>query len=125
MIYQSDAEILYPNHVTPSLRNLRSKEWREYVDWVLTHPGDHEVVLAFTLAMVRLDGCLTCHADSFRAMRGCAACAQQAITRYKGSDKDLIGLFEVAQSDLRIWVETGEIPLSEQVSDKMQQKSNE
>lgn len=121
MLYQSDAEILYPGHVTPSLRNLRGKAWRQYIDRIVAHPGDHEVALAFTLAMVRLDGCLTCHADSFRAMRGCAVCAQHAILRFKGSDQDLIALFEVAQNDMRIWRETGEMPLSEQLPDKLQQ----
>ena len=59
-MFQSDAEILYPDNVTPSLRGLRGEEWRELVDRVANSPGDDEDSLAFGLMMIRLDGCLTC-----------------------------------------------------------------
>jgi hypothetical protein len=55
-----------------------------------TGPEDHPESLAFSLLMIRLDGCLSCETDSFRAMRGCVACAQQVLHRYKGPDADLL-----------------------------------
>lgn len=115
MMYQSDAEILYPSHVTPSLRDIRGDAWSQLVDHVLSSPETDESSLAFTLMMIRLDGCLTCHADSYRAMRGCAACAQQTIRRYKGTDEQLVSAFEEARRDILLWRERGEVPLSERM----------
>lgn len=120
MMYQSDAEILYPSRVTSSLREIRGDTWQQLVDDVLAHPEDHELSLAFTLMMIRLDGCLTCHADSYRAMRGCAMCAQQTVRRFKGSDEQLLSAFEQARLDVAHWLETGEIPFSERVPPEIQ-----
>ena len=111
MMYHSDAEFLYPNHVTPSLRELRGEVWHKLVDSVLSKAEGDDEVLAFTLMMMRLDGCLTCHADSYRAMRGCATCAQQTIRRYKGTDDQLAAAYEQARDDIAQWRENGdEIP---------------
>ena len=88
-MYQSDAEIMYPNRVTPALRDLRGEAWQRLVANVLSRTESDDATLAFTLMMIRLDGCLTCHADSYRAMRGCALCAQHTIERYKGTDEQL------------------------------------
>lgn len=114
-MYQSDAEILFPARVIPLLRNLRGREWQELVDHVLQQPPGSLEHQAFTLMMIRLDGCLTCHADSYRAMRGCTLCAQQTIARYKGSDQELVAAYERAKVDMQVWHQTGEIPLSERV----------
>lgn len=114
-MYQSDAEILFPARVIPLLRNLRGYDWQQLVDHIISQGPDSIEVQAFTLMMIRLDGCLTCHADSYRAMRGCTLCAQQAVTRYKGTDQDLITAYERALCDMQIWWETGDVPLSEQV----------
>jgi hypothetical protein len=70
-------------------------------------------MLAFGLLMIRIDGCLSCHADSYRAMRGCTVCAQQSISRFKGSDEDLVRLWEVARLEIVHWQQTGEPPLVE------------
>ncbi len=113
MMYQRDAEILFPVRVIPLLRNLRGPEWQQLVDSVLECPPGSLEQQAFTLMMIRLDGCLTCHADSYRAMRGCTLCAQQSITRFKGSDRDLIAAYEQALADMRRWHETGEVPSGE------------
>jgi hypothetical protein len=99
-VYQSDAEMLFPMRVAPSLRDLRGAEWRNLVDKA-RHSADASLdQLAFTLLLVRLDGCLTCHTDSYRAMRGCTTCAMQTIKRYRGSDEDLMLLFEGAKADV-------------------------
>ncbi len=115
MMYQSDAEILFPARVIPQLRNLRGGDWQKLVDEVLVQPHGSPEEQAFCLMMIRLDGCLTCHADSYRAMRGCTLCAQQTIARFKGSDADLIAAYEQARRDIYAWHETGVIPLSEQL----------
>jgi hypothetical protein len=115
MMYQADAEMLFPARVIPLLRNLRGPDWQQLVDHVLCQPPGSLEEQAFSLMMIRLDGCLTCHADSYRAMRGCTLCAQQTITRFKGSDSDLTAAYEQAKADVLHWRETGEIPLSERL----------
>lgn len=115
VMYQNDAEMLFPTRVIPSLRNLRGQEWQQLVDHVLSQAGggiDHQ---AFCLMMIRLDGCLTCHADSYRAMRGCTLCAQQTITRFKGSDQELVAVYMQAKNDILAWHESGEVPFSERL----------
>ena len=44
--------------------------------------------LAFTLMMIRLDGCVKCHEGSFKYMRGCQLCATQTVMQFKGADAD-------------------------------------
>jgi hypothetical protein len=68
---------------------------------VTSRPESHEEVLAFCLMMVRLNGCMACETDSFRAMRGCYACTAQTLRRYKGPDRDLIRVYEQALADIR------------------------
>ncbi|NIM93929.1 MAG: hypothetical protein GTO18_09495 [Anaerolineales bacterium] len=112
-MYQSDTEILFPMRVAPNLRNLRGEEWRHLVESVITEPDASLGQLAFSLLLVRLSGCLTCHTDSYRAMRGCTICATQVIRRFKGDDEDLLLQFHHAQADvqkfLRVDVETREV----------------
>jgi hypothetical protein len=50
--------------------------------------------------MIRLDGCLSCETDSYRAMRGCVACAQQTLRRFKASDEELVERFNKALKDV-------------------------
>jgi hypothetical protein len=64
-------------------------------------PETHEETLAFMLMMTRLNGCVSCETDSYRAMRGCAACTIQTLRRFKGSDEDLIEKFADALADIR------------------------
>lgn len=120
MMYQNDAEMLFPSRVIGMLRNLRGQDWQQLVDHVTCQkPGSLEEQ-AFCLMMIRLDGCLTCHADSYRAMRGCTLCAQQTITRFKGTDRELVEAYEQAHADIVHWQQTGEIPLSERVPPEVQ-----
>jgi len=67
------------------------------------------LAFAFGLMMIRLDGCLTCHADSYRAMRGCTTCAQQTIARFKGSDEELLQRFEWARRDVLCYLAEGRV----------------
>ncbi len=94
-------ELLFPRYVIPSLRNLRGPKWAELIDRVSVQTECHEDTLAFMLMMIRINGCVGCETDSYRAMRGCTACAHQTLRRYKGEDSDLLRLFEQALADVR------------------------
>ena len=89
-------ELMFPPRVIPSLREVRGPEWRGLVDQVSRLPEEHPESLAFTLMMIRLDGCLECETDSFRAMRGCSLCAMQTLRRFKGSDRELLARYNQA-----------------------------
>lgn len=97
--------LFFPKQVIPTLRGLRGAEWSALIDRVANLPETHEDVLAFMLMMVRLDGCMCCETDSYRAMRGCMGCAHQTLRRYKGTDAELLALFEVALHDVRQFVQ--------------------
>lgn len=99
-MYNVDTDVLFPPRIIPQLAELRSEIWRELVERVSNQPLDKNERLAFVLMMIRLGGCMTCHADSFRAMRGCTQCAMQTIRRYRGSDEELINLFHEAEIEL-------------------------
>lgn len=99
-MYQSDTEILFPMRVAPDLRDLRGKKWRALVERVCRSPDASLDQLAFTLLLVRLSGCLTCHTYSYRALRGCTLCATHTIRRFRGEDEELIELFMSARSDV-------------------------
>jgi hypothetical protein len=93
--------MLFPMRVAPVLRDLRGPAWRRIVDRGLMAPEGSLEELAFSLMMIRLASCLTCHTDSFRAMRGCTSCATQVIRRFRGSDDELVECFERAREDVR------------------------
>ncbi len=99
-------ELMFPHYVIPSLKKLRGPQWQTLVERITTLSEFHEETLAFMLMMVRLNGCIGCETDSYRAMRGCPACAQQTMRRYKGDDDELIALFEQALTDVRKFAET-------------------
>lgn len=100
-----NTEILFPNYVIAMLRDLRGEEWRKLVDRVGELPENHPEVLGFVLMMIRLNGCMECETDSYRAMRGCAMCATQTLHRYKGSDQDLLNAYARALDDVREYME--------------------
>ncbi len=93
-------ELMFPHHVIPLLRDVRGEDWRTLIDSVLAVSESHERNLALMLLMIRLNGCLTCETDSFRAMRGCAACALQTLRRFKGSDQELLAHYAQALGDV-------------------------
>jgi hypothetical protein len=99
-------ELMFPHYVIPSLKKLRGPEWQTLIERISTLSEFHEETLAFMLMMVKLNGCVGCETDSYRAMKGCAACAQQTLRRHKGNDEELIGLFEQALADVRKFAET-------------------
>ena len=101
-MYARDTEILFPMRVAPNLRGLRGRLWRATVDQACASPDASPEQLAFSLAMIRLAGCLSCDPDSYRATRGCTNCAMTTVQRYHGDEKDLLALVEKAKGELRV-----------------------
>jgi hypothetical protein len=99
-------ELLFPPSSIPMLRQVRGDLFRALIDRVVALPEDHPEHLAFSLMMIRLDGCMACETDSYRAMRGCTPCARQTLRRFKGSDADLLARYEEALEDVRAYVES-------------------
>jgi hypothetical protein len=97
----AENDILFPHPVIITLKGLRGERWATLVDRIVSLPENHEETLAFMMMMIRLNGCLSCETDSYRAMRGCAACTHQTLRRFKGSDEELVEMFEVALRDVR------------------------
>jgi hypothetical protein len=94
------AELLFPPRLMASLRDLRGPEWAELVNSVVKLPETDPDSLAFTLMMIRLDGCVKCHEGSFKYMRGCQLCATQTVMQFKGADADLVILYQKARRDI-------------------------
>jgi hypothetical protein len=86
------------------LRDMRGEEWRDLIDRVTVVPDNHPDKLAFVLMMVRLNICMECETDSYRAMRGCAMCATQTLRRYHGSDKELFKMYDKAMTDVQAYL---------------------
>ncbi len=94
-------ELMFPHYAVPHLRGARGDGWRRLVDRVAALPETHEEVLAFMLLMIRLNGCLPCETDSYRAMRGCVMCSLQTLRRFKETDDDLLQMYDQALADTR------------------------
>jgi hypothetical protein len=99
-MYREDTDLLFPMRVAPELRDLRGEVWRELVDRALLAADGSIDRLAFTLLLVRLCSCMTCHPDSYRALRGCTICSVQIVRRYRGEDQELVAMFEEARDEI-------------------------
>lgn len=106
----AENELLFPPYVIPHLARARGEGWRSLVERVIALPADHPEALALSLTMIRLDGCLSCETDSYRAMRGCAACALQTLHRFKGTDQDLLQRFQKSLHDVQAYLSTHSVP---------------
>ncbi|NPV75992.1 MAG: hypothetical protein HPY59_06395 [Anaerolineae bacterium] len=103
-MYNSDTELLFPLRIIPNLGELRNAPWRDLVERVSSADASEVDQYAFVLMMTRLGGCVTCNADSFRAMRGCTVCAHQTIRRFRGSDKDLLEQFDQCKKEVENFI---------------------
>lgn len=99
-----NAEIMFPPSAIPSLRDSGGPEWRRLVERVSGLDEAHPESLALSLMMIRLDGCLECETDSFRALRGCAACAMQNVRRFRRNDRELLRLYRAALKDVQAYL---------------------
>jgi hypothetical protein len=104
-VYHADTEILFPMRVAPELRALRGRKWKRLVDRAIESPDGSLHQLAFGLMVIRLAGCLTCHPDSYRALRGCTVCAAHTVRRHRGEDDDLADLYARAQGEVELYLE--------------------
>ena len=95
-------ELLFPHTAIPRLREARGEAWRTLVERMMRLPETHEEVLAFMLMMIRVNGCMPCETDSYRAMRGCAMCSLQTLRRSKDTDDELLAAYQQALVDVRM-----------------------
>ncbi|HMD87607.1 MAG TPA: hypothetical protein VKF38_00460 [Anaerolineaceae bacterium] len=102
-MYNSDTELLFPVRLIPGLGVLRGESWKNLVDSLSGENADKLGQLGFVLMMVRLNGCVACNADSFRAMRGCTQCARQTIRRFRGNDTDLLEQYKQARFEVETY----------------------
>jgi len=86
------------------LRSLRGREWSDLIDRVVALPEMDRDSLAFDLMMIRLDGCVKCHEGSFKYMRGCQLCATQTVMQFKGTDADLLVMYDKARRDIDAYI---------------------
>lgn len=107
-MFNEDTELLFPLRVVPDLKKLRGHQWDELIDQVIQEDGERIRQKAFVLMMVRLGGCLTCNADSFRAMRGCTQCAQRTVRRIRETDEDLLRKFDAYHEEIQRYMENRE-----------------
>lgn len=107
----AENELLFPAHAIPHLRQARGREWQDLVDHVLSLPEDDPASLGFSLMMVRLNGCLTCETDSYRAMRGCLSCARQVLHRHKGGDDTLLQRYARSVEEIKDHLEEMSLPI--------------
>ena len=109
-------EIMFPSSVIPGLRDSCGSEWKKLVDHVAPLDETHPESLAFSLMMIRLDGCMECETDSFRAMRGCEACALQTMRRFRRNERELLKEYKVALKDVQAHLASAEPPTWRRVS---------
>ncbi len=95
-MHHPQAELLFPTYLIPTLRTLRGPTWTQLVDRVLAVDEDHPLSLAFMLMLVELGDCMPCHSESYKFLQGCKICSARTIRCYKGSDEELLDLFEQA-----------------------------
>ncbi|HSF81496.1 MAG TPA: hypothetical protein VLA49_09700 [Anaerolineales bacterium] len=105
-----EVNLLFPPRVIASLRDLRGEIWRMLVEKTVRQGPDALDQLSFVLMMARLVGCVTCHSGSHRSLRGCEACAQQAVRRFHGSDQELVELFEEASGEVQQHLSANRLP---------------
>jgi hypothetical protein len=103
-------ELMFPHYAIQHLRDARGDEWCKLIDHVASLPETHEEVLAFMLMMIRINGCLPCETDSYRAMRGCIMCTRQTLRRFKESDDELLHLYAEALGDVRAYKTEQRVP---------------
>lgn len=100
-----DTELLFPMRAISSLSDLRGNDWQRLVNFVDSKDELDLGKIAFSALIIKLAGCLGCSADSFRALRGCTQCSKLVIKRYKGTDGDLLKMYEDARIEIERFLE--------------------
>ncbi len=84
---QSKAELLFPAHLIPSLRDLRGEEWRSLIDRVASLPETHHDSLAFVLMMIELNGCLKCNSNNYKFLRTVSFAPRRQCSRTRAATR--------------------------------------
>ncbi len=105
-----DSEILFPYRAVKGLERLRGPLWQNLVNRVLQLPEAHPDAIAFSFLIMRLADCLHCDQGSYKAYLGCQTCSQRIITGFKGTDEDLLFLYEQAKEDVKRYLNEGTPP---------------
>ena len=100
-MHNTDTDLIFPPHNISSLCNERGTAWRNLVLVVEQTGLDSPEQIAFILMIARLTSCISCNADSYRALHGCTFCARQSLKRFRGTDDELTQLFETAKNEVR------------------------
>ena len=103
-MFNNDTELLFPSRIISSLRTLRGEPWGHLIDEVTAQGAESAAYVAFVLMMARLSSCITCNADSFRAMRGCTQCAHQTVHRLHNSDEELVELYRLTLQEVEKYI---------------------
>lgn len=106
IMYNDDTEILFPSRIIPSLKGMHGKNWDDLINKVITGGQESQEHIAFVLMMVKIGGCASCNADSFRAMKGCTQCAKQTIRRFRGDDQELHQSYQEALEETQVFFAT-------------------
>lgn len=104
-MYNPDTELLFPPRLISQLHDQRGEAWHKLVDSVSKKEATSPERVAFVLLMVRLHGCATCQADSYRAIQGCTQCSLQTLKRLRGTDDELIDQYNEAHSEVLYFLE--------------------
>jgi hypothetical protein len=110
-VYYKNTELLFPLWAIPSLSDLRGEIWHGLLDRVMAAKKAPLDRYAIVLMMARLARCSTCRADSYRSIKGCAYCAQQALMRFPGSDRELVSLFKEARQEIELYLDENQLQL--------------
>ena len=119
-MYHPDTDMLFPPRALPALSELRGSAWQELVTRVLAAGPDSLEQMAFILMMARLNNCVTCSADSFRAMTGCTACARQSLKRFHETDQALLALYQAARAEVGQYLQKRALSNQADQSDQFQ-----
>ena len=107
-MYNSDTELIFPSRIIPGLRSMRGEKWQQLIDAVTEKAPESIEYTAFVLLMARMNGCVSCNVDSYRAMHGCTQCARQSVRRFRGEDQELVAQFEQACLEVKTnWEKDG------------------
>ncbi|NOY98977.1 MAG: hypothetical protein GXP40_07220 [Chloroflexi bacterium] len=98
-------DLLFPPHIIPVLCDVRGPSWQALVKQVTTADETSVAQLAFVLLMVRLNNCARCKPDTYRALHGCERCAKQALRRYRGSDQELLEMYQTARTEVEQYLQ--------------------
>ncbi len=94
-------EFLFAHWAVPFLKDLRGPRWQALVERVGALSSTHPDALAFTLMMVRVNGCVACDTRRFRERGGCAQCARWVLTTLsKEREAGLLARFRAAQKEI-------------------------